>query len=163
MVSRVIPVEPFDLIVFGGTGDLARRKILPALFRRYCSGQMPEDSRVIGAARSEMDDAAYRDFIREALVEFGKSQADNAEAIEGFLAHLHYVPVDAKGEGGWSELKDLLRELRSKTTRQPGFVSGETVIDAYNPARSRLSAYGPECRPGTTGRRIRSNWRSLIA
>ena len=37
MVSRVIPVEPFDLIIFGGTGDLARRKILPALFRRFCS------------------------------------------------------------------------------------------------------------------------------
>ena len=52
MVSRVIPVEPFDLIIFGGTGDLARRKILPALFRRYCSGQMPESSRVIGAAHS---------------------------------------------------------------------------------------------------------------
>ncbi|WP_417741301.1 glucose-6-phosphate dehydrogenase [Salipiger sp.] len=110
MVSRVIPVEPFDLIIFGGTGDLARRKILPALFRRFCSGQMPEDSRVIGAARSEMDDAAFRDFTREALVEFGKSQADNAEAIEAFLSHLHYVPVDAKGEGGWDALKDLLRE-----------------------------------------------------
>ncbi|MFT7448290.1 MAG: glucose-6-phosphate 1-dehydrogenase [Glaciecola sp.] len=41
MVSRVIPVDPFDLVIFGGTGDLARRKILPGLFRRFCSGQMP--------------------------------------------------------------------------------------------------------------------------
>ncbi|MBY6005950.1 glucose-6-phosphate dehydrogenase [Salipiger bermudensis] len=110
MVSRVIPVDTFDLVIFGGTGDLARRKILPALFRRYCSGQMPEDSRVIGAARSEMDDQGFRDFTREALAEFGKSQADNAEAVEGFLRHLHYVPVDARGEGGWSDLKDLLRD-----------------------------------------------------
>ena len=39
MVSRIIPVETFDLVIFGGTGDLARRKILPALFKRYCSGQ----------------------------------------------------------------------------------------------------------------------------
>ncbi|MEM7320118.1 MAG: hypothetical protein AAF408_13975, partial [Pseudomonadota bacterium] len=38
MVSRVIPVDPFDLVVFGGTGDLARRKIMPALFRRFAAG-----------------------------------------------------------------------------------------------------------------------------
>ena len=44
MVSRVIPVDPFDLVIFGGTGDLARRKILPGLFRRYCAGQMPPES-----------------------------------------------------------------------------------------------------------------------
>ena len=60
MVSRVIPVDPFDLVIFGGTGDLARRKILPALFRRYCAGQMPEGSQIIGAARSDMDDARFR-------------------------------------------------------------------------------------------------------
>ena len=36
MVSRVIPVDPFDLVIFGGTGDLAQRKILPGLFRRFC-------------------------------------------------------------------------------------------------------------------------------
>ena len=41
MVSRVIPVEAFDLVIFGGTGDLARRKVLPGLFRRFCAGQMP--------------------------------------------------------------------------------------------------------------------------
>ena len=55
MVSRVIPVDPFDLVIFGGTGDLARRKILPGLFRRFCAGQMPDTSRIIGAARTEMD------------------------------------------------------------------------------------------------------------
>ncbi|OXS19031.1 hypothetical protein CGU36_27395, partial [Pseudomonas fluorescens] len=42
MVSRIIPVDPFDLVVFGGTGDLARRKILPSLFRRFCAGQMEQ-------------------------------------------------------------------------------------------------------------------------
>ncbi|MGA1235150.1 MAG: glucose-6-phosphate dehydrogenase, partial [Lutimaribacter sp.] len=49
MVSRVIPVEPFDLVIFGGTGDLAQRKILPALYRRFRAGQIPQGARVIGA------------------------------------------------------------------------------------------------------------------
>ena len=65
MVSRVIPVEDFDLVIFGGTGDLARRKILPGLFRRLLGGQMPETARIIGAARSEMDDAGFRVLVAE--------------------------------------------------------------------------------------------------
>ena len=64
MVSRVIPVDVFDLVIFGGTGDLARRKILPGLFRRFLAGQMQPEARVIGAARSDQDDAAYREMIR---------------------------------------------------------------------------------------------------
>ena len=63
MVSRVIPVEPFDLVIFGGTGDLARRKILPGLFRRFCAGQIPAESQIIGAARSEHDAAEFRTIV----------------------------------------------------------------------------------------------------
>ncbi len=74
MVSRVIPVDPFDLVIFGGTGDLARRKILPGLFRRFCAGQMPEGSQIIGAARSEMDDSEYREMVSDAVEEFGGGQ-----------------------------------------------------------------------------------------
>ena len=70
MVSRVIPVDPFDLVIFGGTGDLARRKILPGLYRRYLAGQMPAEARVIGAARSDLGIEGYRSLIAEALEEF---------------------------------------------------------------------------------------------
>ena len=66
MVSRVIPVDPFDLTIFGGTGDLAKRKILPGLFRRHLSGQMPHEAQIIGAARSELSDEEYRDIVRAA-------------------------------------------------------------------------------------------------
>jgi glucose-6-phosphate 1-dehydrogenase len=109
MVSRVIPVEPFDLVVFGGTGDLARRKILPGLYRRYVAGQIPDTSRIIGAARSDMDDGAFRAFVAAALGEFLPAAKREGDTVARFLAHLHYVPVDAKGEGGWAELARLVR------------------------------------------------------
>ena len=54
MAPRVIPVDPFDLVIFGGTGDLARRKILPGLYRRFQAGQMTGEGRIIGAARAEL-------------------------------------------------------------------------------------------------------------
>ncbi|MEM8773388.1 MAG: glucose-6-phosphate dehydrogenase [Pseudomonadota bacterium] len=109
MVSRVIPVDCFDLVIFGGTGDLARRKILPGLFRRYCSGQIGDDARVIGAARSEMDTGSYREFAREAIAEFEPQAASKIEQLDGFLQLLHYVTTDALGETGWKELSGLLR------------------------------------------------------
>jgi len=85
MVSRVIPVDQFDLVIFGATGDLSRRKILPALFRRMRSGQMPEGSRIIGAARSKMDSAGFRDLIRGSMAEFEPSAKDTPELLQTFL------------------------------------------------------------------------------
>ncbi len=109
MVSRIIPVDPFDLVIFGGTGDLARRKILPGLYRRCLAGQMPDGARVIGAARSDLDEAGYREMIREAIQEFAADVAGDTACMERFLGALHYVAIDAKGTGGWDVLKDLVR------------------------------------------------------
>ena len=70
MVSRVIPVDPFDLVLFGATGDLAQRKILPGLYHRFEVGQMPEDARIIGTARSDMDSDGFREQLRASMQEF---------------------------------------------------------------------------------------------
>jgi glucose-6-phosphate 1-dehydrogenase len=109
MVSRVIPVEPFDLVIFGGTGDLARRKILPGLFRRFQAGQMTADSRIIGAARGELSDDDFRKLVAEAIAEFLPKSLQDAAVIADFLTRLHYVAIDAKGDGGWPKLKKIVR------------------------------------------------------
>jgi glucose-6-phosphate 1-dehydrogenase len=109
MVSRVIPVDPFDLVIFGGTGDLARRKILPALFRRFCDGQMPAEARIIGAARTEQSAEDWRDWVAEALEEFVAQHMREADRLAAFLERLVYLAVDARGEGGWDALKGLMR------------------------------------------------------
>ena len=112
MVSRVIPVDPFDLVVFGGTGDLARRKILPGLFRRFCAGQMPKEAAIIGAARSDMDDDAYRQFVRDAIAEFSPGRACEDGTLDGFLSRVFYEKVDAKGTDGWNALRERLTQDR---------------------------------------------------
>ena len=107
MVSRVIPVDPFDLVIFGGTGDLARRKILPCLYRRFLVGQMPDGARIVGAARTDLDDEGYRDMVREAMDEFAPG-ADRSR-LDDFLGLISYVPTDAKGDRGWDRLKEAVR------------------------------------------------------
>ncbi|MEX0340840.1 MAG: glucose-6-phosphate dehydrogenase [Arenibacterium sp.] len=112
MMSRVIPVAPFDLVIFGGTGDLARRKILPGLFRRYCSGQIPGSTRIIGAARTDQDRAAYQQMVAEAVREFSHGRACEDGTLDAFLEQLDYVTLDARGETGWSALAGLIKENR---------------------------------------------------
>lgn len=110
MVSTVIPVQPFDLVIFGATGDLAHRKILPSLYRRLSVHQIPAGARIIGAARAKMSRAEFRTSIRAALVEFiGEEKLDKG-LLEEFLASLDYVPIDAVGEQGWSTLAKKLDE-----------------------------------------------------
>ena len=70
MVSRVIPVESFDLVIFGATGDLAKRKIFPGLFRRFLAAQMPMDSQVVGAARSNLSQKKFNDLVENSIKSF---------------------------------------------------------------------------------------------
>ena len=110
MVSRVIPVDMFDLVIFGGTGDLARRKILPGLYRRFQAGPMTDNSRIIGAARTDLTDAAYRTQVAEAIAEFVPKARQDAVAIAQFIDRIHYVAIDAQGTNGWNKLRGLMRE-----------------------------------------------------
>ena len=143
MVSRVIPVERFDLVVFGATGDLARRKIMPGLYRRWLDGQIPEGSRIIGAARSRLDAAGYAELIREALAEF-VTEAELADArLEPFLSMLSYVAIDATGTDGW---QDLRAQMRDDVVRAVYFSVGPSLFGAL---AERLHAHGittPDCR-----------------
>ena len=66
-MAQLIPVDVFDLIIFGGTGDLAMRKLLPALYHRERDGQFTGDSRIIAASRGEMSRDAYLALVEEAL------------------------------------------------------------------------------------------------
>ena len=109
MVSRVIPVQAFDLVIFGGTGDLARRKILPSLFRRFASGQMPDDAFVIGVARSELNTKAYQKLVITALREFEPELSASAELLN-FTKQIKYVQIDAQGDFGWLDLAEQVRK-----------------------------------------------------
>ncbi|MGH1465429.1 MAG: glucose-6-phosphate dehydrogenase [Cognatishimia sp.] len=125
MVSRIIPVDLFDLIIFGGTGDLACRKILPALFKRFCDGQIPVGSRIIGAARSDMNMQSYQEFAKDAVQNADSAQAQ-PDRLAAFLACLDYVKIDAMGEEGWRELS---AKLESDRVRAFYFSVGPSLFD----------------------------------
>ncbi|GHA40662.1 glucose-6-phosphate 1-dehydrogenase [Amylibacter ulvae] len=109
MVAQVIPVEDFDLVIFGGTGDLATRKILPGLYRRMLSGQMPKTSRIIAAARSDYDAEAFRKHVHDGLIEHVDKALLKKGDVDTFLGQLDYLQLDIFTEDGWKALGKMLR------------------------------------------------------
>lgn len=102
------PVEQFDCVVFGATGDLTLRKLLPALYYRRRDQQFPPQSRIIAAARSELTDETYRDKAREALHHFVNAEDLDEDILKAFLQQVHYVRVNGKTGEGFDALKTLL-------------------------------------------------------
>jgi glucose-6-phosphate 1-dehydrogenase len=136
MVARVVPVEPFDLVVFGATGDLARRKLIPALYHRMEDGQMPAAARVIGAARSEMDAAGFRAVAAAALDELAGPGDGDVRAR--FLACLDYVRIDAASGAGWDRLGAVL----SGDPARPRAFYLAVAPDLFGPIAGRIAASG---------------------
>lgn len=110
MSSTVIPVDPFDLVIFGGTGDLAMRKLLPALFRRDADGQIPPSARILGLARTDQNTEAFKLEAREALQQYVAAEELSSQAVERFISRLSYLHIDVTDSSAWGDLVSYLNE-----------------------------------------------------
>ena len=68
--------QPCTLVIFGGGGDLSRRKLLPAVFNQALDGELPANFAVLGFAIEKMDDAGYREFARKGIEQFSRQALD---------------------------------------------------------------------------------------
>ncbi|MEE7494007.1 glucose-6-phosphate dehydrogenase [Methylobacterium oryzae] len=137
-MATIIPVASFDCVVFGATGDLTARKLLPALFYRFRDGQIPETSRIIGASRSELSLDAFHEHARDALKRFVPATDLAEDALERFLDHVDYVAVDGAGDSGWTDLVAKLDERPDQV--RPYYLA--TSPDLYGSICRNLAAHG---------------------
>src|SRR6476659_327365 len=92
------------LVLFGATGDLARRMLLPSLYGLDSDGLLPDGLRIIGTARTDLDDAGFRERAEAALKEHLPEGFYSAGIAERFLSRLHYVPLDVTQPAGFERL-----------------------------------------------------------
>ena len=137
MTPRIIPVELFDLVVFGATGDLSQRKLLPALFHRDLQGQIPPGSRIIGCSRRAMTNDEFQAFARKAIEDHVPESDRPADVMGRFLERVSYVTADAAQDGGWAELGHLLKPEQHRI-RVFYLAVGP---DLFGPICDRLGAY----------------------
>jgi glucose-6-phosphate 1-dehydrogenase len=95
--------KPFVLVIFGGRGDLSRRKLLPTLFGLYREEKLARDSYILGVGRGEMSDEEYRGVVRKAIEEFGPEPAEQKE-VKAFCERVSYLRADAGAGEGYERL-----------------------------------------------------------
>ena len=107
-MAELVPVDPFDIVIFGVTGDLERRKLIPALFHRWCDGQLPYQTRIIGVARDGLSEAEFSARAAELALPAGASGEGRAR-WEAFTAHIRYIALDVDDAGErWTALAEAL-------------------------------------------------------
>jgi glucose-6-phosphate 1-dehydrogenase len=107
--THVLP-DACDFTVFGGTGDLALRKLLPALYHRDLEGQLPADYRVLGVSMSDLGDDGWRDEVRAALTTYVDDSDIYDGAVDRFLGRLHHLKLDAENPEDWDRFHALLKD-----------------------------------------------------
>ena len=105
----------FDLVLFGGTGDLAWRKLMPALFQAFRHGTLPEGGRIIGVGRDDLTAEQYRAQIRARFDSVELAKRPSVEEFDRFAALLEFVRMDLSKSEDYSHLADCLAERHADT------------------------------------------------
>ncbi|MFY8017044.1 MAG: glucose-6-phosphate dehydrogenase [Inhella sp.] len=105
----------FDLVFFGGTGDLTWRKLMPALFQAFRHGKLPARGRILAVARDEQTDEQYRDWLRERFKEVEGSKRPTEEEFTQFASQVFYRRMDLSQPEHYAKLKEWLGERQADT------------------------------------------------
>lgn len=102
--------KPTTFVIFGGTGDLTRRKLIPALFNSYCKQRLPAHFNIVGFSRSRLTDAEYCQALREGMQEFAPD-AYSAEKWDSFTKNVSYIKGDLTAVDDYLRLRKHLSQI----------------------------------------------------
>ena len=111
MSTNEKPRVPIGLVIFGATGDLTARKLVPALYQLALADQLPDDLHIIGFARRAWSGGRFQEEMRAALDEHARSQPIQEQALERVLACMHYISAAFDDAEGYRQLDARLEEL----------------------------------------------------
>ena len=130
-----------DFTVFGGTGDLALRKLLPGLYERERQRQLHPGTRIIGVSRHALDDAGYRDLVTQALFDHVPEDHLEAGAVHRLVRRLHHLALDAHAPDEWDRLHGLLKDRPHQEPATRIFYLA-VASDLFGPICQRLDDLG---------------------
>ena len=133
----------FDLVVIGGTGDLAWRKLMPALFQAFRHGKLPEGGRILAVSRQEMSDDDYRAWLKERFQEVEGAKRPSDDEFARFAGLLHYLKLDLSKPGDYAALKNGLASNVGRPARAEVLVMYlATAPDLFPTICAQLGAAG---------------------
>ena len=105
----------FDLVFFGGTGDLTWRKLMPSLFQAWRHGTLPPDGRILAVARDERNDDGYRAWLKDRLQEADTAKRPTDAEFQAFAQHIHYLRMDLSQPADYQRLQGWLNLRQART------------------------------------------------
>src|SRR3989441_2914309 len=111
-------VEPCSIVIFGASGDLTARKLIPAFYHLFLEKQMPADFRLIGFARREKTDVSWREELRQALDEFSRTKPVDDQVWREFAQHISYCQGDITEAAAYQQLDKQLAAFGSEPLRR---------------------------------------------
>ncbi len=139
--ERVTP--PCAIVIFGASGDLTKRKLVPALFRLYQEKLLPEQFAIVGISRSAMSHDEFRQRMEDAITKYAPSVAANQEAWHNFAQGLFYVPGDLSKQETYQDLNELLQQIDNQRGTEGNRVFYlSTAPEHYSEAIKQLGEAG---------------------
>ncbi|HET6771195.1 MAG TPA: glucose-6-phosphate dehydrogenase, partial [Actinomycetota bacterium] len=136
------PPDPIAVVIFGASGDLTHRKLLPALFHLFLEKMLPSSFAIVGYARTELSDEDFREQARTAVTEYGRCLAE-PDAWTEFAEHVSYVSGDFGNEGAFAHLRERLTDVdRTMGTEGRRLYYCATPPEAYADIVRRLGEAG---------------------
>jgi glucose-6-phosphate 1-dehydrogenase len=105
------PGDPCVMVIFGASGDLTKRLLVPALYNLHCDGLLPPGFAVVGTAREDLTSDAFRERMTHDIRAFNTRKDFDARAWDGLCARLHYTPADFGDEAAFRRLRELVTKL----------------------------------------------------
>jgi glucose-6-phosphate 1-dehydrogenase len=131
------------LVIFGASGDLTKRKLMPALYNLAVEQRLPGGFSVVGFARSNMNDHEFRHKMRTAVNEFSRGGLKNEAVWEDFARRLYYISGDYQDPGAYLRLKESLTKIdREQSTGGNKILYLSTPPDLYTPVVQQIAAVG---------------------
>lgn len=128
------------IVIFGASGDLTHRKLIPALYNLYKIGRLSENFSVLGVARSDLNDETFRKKMREALIH---NEETTPETLDAFCSHLYYQAVNTSDAQDYGKLVPRLDDLHDKyQTCGNTFYYMSTPPNLYGVIPECLAAHG---------------------
>jgi glucose-6-phosphate 1-dehydrogenase len=133
-------IEPCTVVIFGASGDLTSRKLIPALYHLALEGALPTPYRIIGFARREKTDESFRAELRTALDQFSRTKPVQPEIWKSFSENLFYCQADISDPSGYEKLSALIRSSDHEKLRQNLLFYLATNPSQFGEIATRLSA-----------------------
>lgn len=111
--------EPFTMVIFGATGDLAKRKLFPALYSLYKNRLLHRDFSIVGTGRTKLSLEQFRLEVRDSIDTFSGKEVDSEEEWQSFVECFYYASSDVKDPDGYQQIKQIIEE-QEKLHNMPG-------------------------------------------